>query len=384
VYEHDDGPSTGDRTIAGRVDTVTGASSGAPAAFGGPTMSRTTAKATLSHYRAALWGTDHQWKFGTEVERGEQRANLMIPTGQRFADRSGAPSEVIISAPSHTGGMFITAAAFASDAVTLGDRVTVTGGVRFDHHRAISQDLPALNALGEETSEIVPGLGTLYTCRRAVDRNRPEVGRQLTLSIAYVRKDGRDFIGWTDTGGRYRQDERTLSDDRSVPVLVLENRTSDRRFLLTNPDGYSLTYNGLVVVAEKRRSRGWQALASYTFSNAHGLQASSGATAAGTQASTVAPPPAPAGLTFGRDPNDLTNARGLLPNDRPHVVFSVPRFGRVEVMLDVLNALNDAAEESLVTDTLLTERAHNPNFGVPNAFVDPRRAMVGVRLTLGR
>jgi hypothetical protein len=235
-----------------------------------------------------------------------------------------------------------------------------------------------------------------------------------------------------------------------VPVSVLENRTSDRRFLLTNPAGYSLTYNGLVVVAEKRRSRGWQATASYTFSNAHGLQASSGATAAGPQASTVAPPPAPAGLTFGRDPNDLTNARGRLPNDRPHVVrvmghvdvprtgfvvaanfqhfsgkpwaasavvslpqnaqqrilleprgsrrlsaqslldvrlsraFSVPRIGRVELLLDVLNALNDSAEESLVTDTLLTEVGHNPNFGLPNAFVDPRRAMVGVRLSLGR
>ena len=30
-------------------------------------------------------------------------------------------------------------------------------------------------------------------------------------------------------------------------------------FLLTNPEGYSLTYNGLVMVVEKRRSAGWQA-----------------------------------------------------------------------------------------------------------------------------
>ena len=39
-------------------------------------------------------------------------------------------------------------------------------------------------------------------------------------------------------------------------------------------------------------------------------------------------PPQP--LTFGRDPNDLTNARGRMPNDRPHIVrmmgtIDVPR-----------------------------------------------------------
>ena len=58
---------------------------------------------------------------------------------------------------------------------------------------------------------------------------------------------------------------------------MLTSSTAGRRFLLTNPHGYSLTYNGLVMVLEKRRSNGWQALGSYTFSRAYGLQASSGA-----------------------------------------------------------------------------------------------------------
>jgi len=53
-----------------------------------------------------------------------------------------------------------------------------------------------------------------------------------------------------------------LADGRTVPVFVLTNSTASRRFLLTNPDAYSLTYNGLVMVAEKRRSNGWQAFAS--------------------------------------------------------------------------------------------------------------------------
>jgi len=230
-------------------------------------------------------------------------------------------------------------------------------------------------------------------------------------------------------------------------VSLLVNGTDAFRFLLTNPPEDSMSYNGLVTVVEKRRANGWQAFGSYTFSRASGLQAYSGTTAAGPQVSTVGAPPvsfAP-GITFGRDPNDLTNAAGRLPNDRPHMframgsidvphtrfvvaanlqIFSgkpwaasaqvslpqnpdqrilieprgtrrlssqslldlrvsrtidVGRAGRVELLLDVLNALNDTAEEGIATDNLF-----GTNFGQPTVFVDPRRAMVSVRLNLGR
>jgi hypothetical protein len=164
------------------------------------------------------------------------------------------------------------------------------------------------------------------------------------------------------------------------------------------------------------------------------------------QSSTVSPPQP---STFGRDPNDLTNARGRLPNDRPHIArlmgsIDVPRtgfvfsanlqhfsgkpwaaaaqitlpqdarrilleprgsrrlssqtlldvrlsrafpfgkLGRIDLLLEVLNLLNDAAEESLATETLMTQDLVNPSFGQPASFIDPRRAMVGVRLHMGR
>ncbi len=264
-----------------------------------------------------------------------------------------------------------------------------------------------------------------------------------------MRKDGSDFISWTDVAGQYVEGPQTLADGRSVTVHRLNTAvtpTAARRFLLTNPDGYSLTYNGVVVATEKRRSNGWQAFASYTWSRAYGLLPSSNASAAGTQTSTVSPPQP---STFGRDPNDLTNARGRLPNDRPHVArlmgsVDVPRtrfllaaslqqfsgkpwtaaaqitlpqgaqrvlleprgsrrlssqtlldlrlsrpimlgrLGRVDLLLDVLNLLNDTAEESLATETQMTETVFSPTFGQPASFVDPRRAMLGVRLNLGR
>ena len=52
---------------------------------------------------------------------------------------------------------------------------------------------------------------------------------------------------------------------------------------------------------------------------------------------------------------------------------------RVEVLIDLLNVLNETAEESLATDNQFST-----NFGLPTLFVDPRRAMVAVRFGLGR
>ncbi|MEO5896490.1 MAG: TonB-dependent receptor [Vicinamibacterales bacterium] len=524
VYTREDDPSTGDVTIPGRFDRATEVFSDAPQTFGGLTLVRTTAKGTVSHYQPGVLGADHQWRFGAQVERGEHHLSTIIPTGVRFVDNRGQPFHAISSDPSIAGGVFIAASGFVSDAITVGNVLTINAGVRFDHSGAISQDLPVLDSGGDETSDIVRGLGTLYTWNvwsprlgvtmkvtsdgrtmlrasygrfnqgvltgelapfhpaakpvktsafdpatgdyttvvSVVDpkRNlrldpgtRPphtdeysigvdrELGRRFAVALAYVRKNGGNFTGWTDVGGQYREETRLLPDGGSVPVFVLLNSTADRRFLLTNPAGYALTYNGLVMAGEKRLSSGWQAFGSYTWSRTSGLQVSSGATAAGSQVSTIAGAPF---LTFGQDPNSLTNARGRLPNDRPHMLrvmgsWDVARTGflvaanvqhfsgkpwaasalitlpqgdqrilleprgsrrlssqtlvdvrmskkisiggltRVELLVDVLNALNDAAEESLASDNLFST-----NFGQPSAFADPRRVVLAVRFNVGR
>jgi hypothetical protein len=239
-------------------------------------------------------------------------------------------------------------ALFVTDTVTIGQRLTVNAGVRFDHSRAISPDLPAIDFEWRETGEIVRGLGTLYTWNLVSPRlgvttklsgdNRTilrasygrfhqgiltgEAGqvhsgltpittmafdtttggyttlvsvvdpsnlsidsktrsprtdeysigvdrglvRGLSASVAYIHKTGSDYIGWTDVGGQYREETRPLPDGRSVPVQVLVNSTADRRFRMTNPNGYFLRYDGLVIAAEKRPFRGSQAFGSYTYS----------------------------------------------------------------------------------------------------------------------
>src|SRR5262249_61311051 len=50
---------------------------------------------------------------------------------------------------------------------------------------------------------------------------------------------------------------------------------------------------------------------------------------------------------------------------------------RVELLVDVLNVLNDTAEEELATDNLLS-----PNFGRRTVFTDPRRALLRLHLDL--
>jgi hypothetical protein len=59
--------------------------------------------------------------------------------------------------------------------------------------------------------------------------------------------------------------------------------------------------------------------------------------------------------------------------------FTFSGIATVDVMFDVLNILNDTAEEALVSDNLFSA-----TFGTPRLFIDPRRAMLGVRLNLGR
>ena len=321
-------------------------------------------------------------------------------------------SQRTLQQPANSGGRFITAAVFVSDAVRLGSRVTINPGLRFDHSRAISQDVPEYDLLVQETGRTIEGRGTVDTWNIVSPRVgvvikldtdgrtmlRANAGRfsqgmltgeiaaihpgrtrntiiqepsganscvirvrwswipssglrtpisirsasiarsvgRIAVSVAYVRKNGSDFIGWEEVAGEYLEEPATLNDGRVVQVWRLITPSEERLFRLTNPEDYSLTYNGLVVAAERRRSRGWQAFGSYTWSRAYGLQPSSGTTAAGTQVATVGSPPASfaPGVTFGQDPNDLTNARGRLPNDRPHMLrvmtsVDVPRTGFV-------------------------------------------------------
>lgn len=57
-------------------------------------------------------------------------------------------------------------------------------------------------------------------------------------------------------------------------------------------------------------------------------------------------------------------------------IFRFGREGKVEILADILNVLNDTAEFSLVTNNFFS-----PNFEESSRFVHPLRAMIGVKFS---
>ncbi len=231
-FDQTNAPSTGNLTTANHFDTVTGISTGGPPQVGALNLSRTTVKATLTHYRRQVAGADHEWKIGGQVERGEHRYSGLIPTGVRYQDSNGRPSQAVTSRPSHVGGAFESASVFASDRIAIGDRLSVSAGVRFDYNRAISQDLRALDAEGRETDRVVEGLGTLYTWRVV----SPRAG--LTMKLT---GDGRTIL--RGSYGRFNQGVLTGELEPFHPGAM---PTTTRAFVPATGD-YSRLYVLLVV-----------------------------------------------------------------------------------------------------------------------------------------
>ncbi len=261
------------------------------------------------------------------------------------------------------------------------------------------------------------------------------IGRDWSIGASYVRRSGSVFTGWKDVGGIYGREVEALPDGRPLEVFPLQNSPSERFYLLTNREDYFIRHRALLLTAQKRWADRWQLLLSYGHSEATGLQSQNGDEPSGMQGSLTT-----SFNPFGRDPNDLTNATGILPTDRTHMLraqgsVEIPKIeilvgvnfqyltgrpytavanvalpqglrpifieplgsrrlssqeildlrlaktfrtgtGSVELLVDILNAFNDTAEEGVATRNFFSS-----NFGIRTDFVPPRRAMVGVRLS---
>jgi len=513
-------PNNGSYTLPRRNDQVTGLASGGASTYAYHKQSRTEIHGKLSHYATDFLNADHDFKFGVQWSRGFGDESYGIPGDIIYYDRNGAPYRAYMREPYHHGGTFKNLGLFAEDVVRVGERVTLSLGVRFDNSRAYSSDVDVRDGQAQKTGETIPGLGELWTWNNVSPRlgfnlkltgdgktvlrgnwgrsyrgvlvneligfhpgNTPfsealynpatgryeiisttvpganegynpdlkapysdqftiGVDRQLTADVAlgasFIRKDGKDFTGWEDVRGVYGTETRTLADGQTITVFPLLNRPRDRFYLLTNPEPYFADYNGLLLIVNKRWSKGWQALASYTLSKAEGLVTGNGRDAGVRQGFFAA---TTSFRQFGRDPNDFTNNVGILNTDRTHMfriqgavevpwvgvlvgtnyqyltgqgfagyanvllpqgsrrvaleprasrrlsaqnlwdlrvskIFRFHKTGRVEVLVDILNLLNTTAEE-----TLITQNFFSPNFGRGNTFVEPRRAMLGVKFS---
>lgn len=290
--------------------------------------------------------------------------------------------------------------------------------------------------------QVDPGFKNPYTDQFTVGFER-ELLNNLGLLVHYVHKRGENYGGWRETAGQYVpatyvDDQGADATGASIAVQRLVSDSSERVFLLTNPDAMFSRFDGVTVQLVKRMADNWQMVSSFVWGRSTGRVGSSrpntGASGgpAGNQ-STLAG-------TFGRNPNDFINTDGRLIGDRPmtfktQLVYQLPagflaganftyqdgrpyarlarvtglgipttilleridgsrtvsdqyvldlrlqkefRLGgnaNVAFFADALNALNSDAYEDL-QDRLGT----SDNFGLGTEYIYPRRIMVGAKL----
>jgi len=160
-----------------------------------------------------------------------------------------------------------------------------------------------------------PDLKNPYSDQFSIGLER-ELFPNLSIGAIFIYKTEKDLIGWEDRGGTYEKVNMVSPDNGQT--YVVWNLVSDletRDFWVTQPsrfgEKFDQTYKGVMFTFNKRYSDNWQLQASLTWSRAEGLNSS--AHNLDQQAMIWY-----TGY-YGRDPNDLINARGLRNQDRTWV-----------------------------------------------------------------
>lgn len=167
-----------------------------------------------------------------------------------------------------------------------------------------------------------------------------ELFPDFSMTLQYIRRNFRNFMGFIDTGSVYEPvqkidpgpDGRTNTADDAGPVTVFNLTNPGHEFkLFTNPKNAFRDYDGFQIIGNKRFSKNWQAIVSYTWSHARGTVDSRVGTNSG------------GGSTYGlgqtgafADPNHFINANGNSLFDFTNQVkldgtYRVPVFGGFNV-----------------------------------------------------
>ena len=160
-----------------RNDLDNGIASGGAPGYGIFRQGRTEVKVKLHHYATGLWNADHDFKLGLVRVAGSHSSHggytpaPGYPGGVVYYDNGdGTPNYLVTGEPYNNGGAFRETGIFAEDVLDIGDRATVSLGIRFDDVRGISQDvddlaLTDIHALEFAARGVVAGRGELYRWR---------------------------------------------------------------------------------------------------------------------------------------------------------------------------------------------------------------------------
>jgi len=185
-----------------------------------------------------------------------------------------------------------------------------------------------------------------------------ELMPNLSVGATFIYKKEKDLIGWEDRGATY-EESSLVSPDNGQTYTVF-NQTSElgsNEYWITNPSGYGQTYRALIFSFAKRYSNNWQMYTSLTWSKAEGVNIVSHETDSWALTTSG---------TFGKDPNNYTNADGPLNHDRTWIFkfqasYSLP--------WDILASLNYLYQTGTPIPTYT--RIY-PDQGVQQILAEPR------------
>jgi hypothetical protein len=153
---------TDDRVTPQHLDQITGIASKGVLAFGRQSFGRVGPAVKLSRYVQSAHAT-HDLRGGVQVERAWQHNVSAQPSGVQFLDLAGAPDLASFRDAYVRGAEYWWQSLWGEDVVTLGNKLTLSLGLRYDRMHGFSQDLPQVNNLLEETGNTIKGLGDMFT-----------------------------------------------------------------------------------------------------------------------------------------------------------------------------------------------------------------------------
>jgi hypothetical protein len=372
------------------VDDATGVLSNAPAWAGKWIIDTHQVNAGYSHFADDFLGAGHDLKFGVQYNRGSLEAMGGYPGGGYYLDYYGENYYLYEQQQYMYGGIVDKIGLFVDDSITIGSRLTLNLGLRFDRQNGSVPALPLLDGW-EETDEKAPGIDDVITWNvisprigiayqltpdgktllkasfgryydalhianfawpgpgytdwtgyewfdgaweefdfapgeqgYSVDEDlknpysqqffvslERQLGTDFSAEVMYINKTEGDGLGWEGRNTTYEEVQRTSPDNGQTYTVF--NRTGDYPDIwLANPYGYDQDYDGVILALNKRYSKKWMMNASVSWGHSTGLNMRAHDTSQQNLTANSG--------GFGRDPNDLINAKGDLQHDKRWVV----------------------------------------------------------------
>ena len=162
-FTQDTSPTSGDPKIANRIDLPENVWSGGPQQIGTVRQSSHDGQGDPQPLSGRVV------RRGSRVENGRASRPGRASRGRRPSDRCELCLHKWRVDAAHAAGTrqfgrpVRHGRRVRERRLQLGDRVAINPGLRFDHSRAISQDVPEFDKLVQETGRIIEGRGTVDT-----------------------------------------------------------------------------------------------------------------------------------------------------------------------------------------------------------------------------